>query len=101
MIIDIQKSNKPYKRFVVEMDNNRDKFHFGLKTGRTFIDHGNELLRENYWKRHYANPTEKRLIDNLIPSPSLFSALLLWGVYPDIERNIEHLNRLWRNKYNK
>lgn len=99
MIVDIQKSNRPYKRYMITMDDGRGEFHFGLKTGRAFIDHGNELLRENYWARHYANPTEKRLIDNLIPSSSLFSALLLWGPYSDIESNIEHLNRLWKNKY--
>jgi len=36
-------------------------------------------LRANYWKRHLANRTEDERITNLVPSPALFSAMLLWG----------------------
>lgn len=100
MIIDIQKSNRKYKRFVVRMDDGR-LFHFGLKMGQTYIDHGDESLRKRYWNRHYNNEKEKYLIDNLIPSPALFSSMVLWGRYPDIERNIENLNGLWRQKHKK
>ena len=43
---------------------------------------------------------EKELINNLVPSPSLFSALLLWGKYDNLEDNINYLNSLWENKEN-
>jgi hypothetical protein len=35
---------------------------------------------------HLGNATEYKLITNLIPSPSLFSAYILWGSYTDIEK---------------
>ncbi len=95
MIIDIRKSPVKYKRFRVFMDDGK-YFDFGMDGGSTYIDHHNKLIRKNYWKRHYANPTEKELIDNLVPSPSLFSAYLLWGDDTDIYKNINHLNTLWK-----
>ena len=46
----------------------------------TYIDHHDKTKRANYWKRHLvANRTELHLITNLVPSPELFSAMLLWG----------------------
>jgi hypothetical protein len=39
------------------------------------------MKRDAYWDRHYANATEKKLIDNLVPLPALFSAYLLWEKY--------------------
>ena len=93
------KSPKKHKRFRVIMNNNKH-YDFGLDTGLTYLDHKNNIKKENYWARHYANPTEKKLIDNLVPSPSLFSAYLLWGKYTDINKNIEYLNNLWMQKHN-
>ena len=98
MIIKIEPSPKLFKRYRATMDNGKT-YDFGLHNGKTYIDHHNPVLRENYLKRHYANPTEKRLIDNLVPSPSLFSALLLWGKYKTIKENAEHLNALWEQKH--
>jgi hypothetical protein len=54
---------------------------------------------QHYWARHLGNATEYKLITNLVPSPSLFSAYILWGIYPDIEKNINYLNQLWREKH--
>lgn len=97
MIVSIEKSPLKNKRFRVHL-NNGDKYDFGLKDGQTYIDHKNKKLRENYLKRHYVN--EKKLIDNLIPSPALFSAYLLW-TGPNLEDNIKQLNKLWAIKHNK
>ena len=99
MIINIKKSNKLFKRFQVEMDNNK-KYDFGLKNGRTYIDDRTIEERENYKKRHLANKIEKHLIENLIPSPALFSYYLLWGDSKDLNTNIKHLNNLWKKKHN-
>jgi hypothetical protein len=78
------------------MDDNR-VFDFGLDTGSTYIDHKNKLKRDAYWARHYGNTTEKKLIDKLVPSPALFSAYLLWGPYPNLKKNANYLNKLWKD----
>lgn len=98
MIIKIEKSNVKHKRFKVTMDNGKT-YNFGLDTGSTYIDHKDKTKRENYRKRHLANATEKKLIENLIPSASLFSMILLWGPHTNLEDNIKYLNNLWKNKY--
>jgi len=98
MIVDIQPSPIKHKRFRVTMDNGK-QYDFGLDTGSTYIDHHNKIKRLNYWSRHYSNPIERRLINNLVPSPALFSAYLLWGESTDLNKNINHLNMLWKKKH--
>lgn len=98
MIVKIVESPLKMKRYRVYMDNGKH-WDFGLRGGNTFIDHHNESLRQNYLKRHLANKTEYQLISNLVPSASLFSAYLLWGRYPDLKQNINHLNSLWTMKH--
>jgi hypothetical protein len=93
MIIKIIDSPLKNKRFRVFLDNNK-YYDFGLKNGSTFIDHFDEKKRLNYRKRHYANIKEKYLIDNLIPSASLFSYYLLWGERINLFENIDALNKL-------
>jgi len=96
-VVDLQKSKKSLKRYRVTMADGRT-FDFGSRFGSTYVDHGDTKRRAQYWARHY-NQTEKQLIDNLIVSPSLLSAYLLWGKYTDIYSNIGYLNELWRRKY--
>jgi hypothetical protein len=67
-------------------------YKFGLPGGSTYIDGAGERVRRNYLLRHMANKTEAHLINNLIPSPALFSARLLWGESPDLMKNVEMLN---------
>ena len=95
MIIRIEDSPKVNKRYRVYMDNGKH-YDFGLQGGQTYIDHGDKKIRFNYWKRHIKNHTEQQLIDNLVPSPSLFAAALLWGHSTDIYKNIDYLNEQWR-----
>lgn len=89
-IIKIVDSPRKTKRYRVYLDDGK-YYDFGLKTGKTYIDHKSIHKRENYKKRHYA--MEKHLIDKLIPSPSLFSFYILWGNSSDIKKNIDELNR--------
>lgn len=98
MIIKIEKSPIKNKRFRVYMDNGKH-YDFGFSTGSTFIDHKDPVLKKNYLKRHLANPIERELINNLVPSPALFSAFLLWGKYTDLQKNIDYLNNLWTKKH--
>jgi hypothetical protein len=98
MIIKIEKSPIEHKRFRITMDNNK-KYDFGLDIGETYIDHKDKIKRKNYLLRHLGNVTEKKLIENLIPSPSLFSAYILWGKFDNIDDNIKFLNNLWLIKH--
>ena len=92
-ILEITPSPKPHKRFRIKIQEGEKikQYDFGLDTGQTYIDHKDKAKRSAYWKRHYANKTEKRLIDNFIPSPALFSAFLLWGNSTSLKRNIKDL----------
>lgn len=98
MIVKITNSPKQYKRYRVFLDNDTH-YDFGLKNGSTYIDHKDKVKRENYLKRHLANKTENDLIKNLVPSPSLFSAYLLWGPSTDLQTNINELNKLFKQKH--
>ena len=105
MITDIRPSPLKTKRFratILKHDGTKQRIDFGLKDGVTYIDklpNGTSVRttqeRNNYLKRHLANPIEKKLIENLIPSPSLLSALLLWGKHTSLEKNVDELNKLW------
>jgi hypothetical protein len=58
------------------------------------VDHmtSDERLRANYWKRHLANRTEHERTTNLIPSPALFSAMILWGDSTSLNKIIQNSN---------
>lgn len=88
-------STRQNKRFAITLNENGkiNTYHFGLKNGTTFIDHGDENKREAYLARHMANKKENYLISNLIPSPALFSAKLLWGQSMDIISNLIGLQK--------
>ena len=100
-IVELLPSQLETKRFkiVLKVGDNFYTYNFGAKEGNTFIDHGDDKKRENYRKRHYANKTEKYRIDNLIPSPSLFSWKLLWGDRHDLLDNLVELQREFNAKY--
>lgn len=97
-IVDIIPAVKKNKKYTVIMDDGK-QYSFGYSKSKTYLDEKDIKKKENYWKRHYIG-TEKELIDNLVPSPSLFSAVLLWGKYTNLEDNIKFLNSLWENKKN-
>jgi Family of unknown function (DUF5754) len=96
-IIRIEKSHIKNKRFRVYLDDG-EHYDFGFQFGSTYLDHKNKEKRENYWKRHLGNNEERHLIETLTPSPALFSALLLWGNQPNLKKNIEILNNLFKQK---
>ena len=94
-IVEIQNSPKKDKRYRVVLDDGKF-YDFGLLNGSTYIDHNDDKKRMAYIARHFANRLEKNLIENLIPSPALFSIFLLWGKYKTLEENIHFLNSLFR-----
>jgi len=97
-IVPSKKANKRY-RITIEDDEKLKQYDFGLKDGETYIDHADKAKREAYRKRHYANETEKKLIDALIPSASVFSYYLLWGDKSNITDNIIDLQRRFNKKH--
>ena len=100
MIVMIGNSTKKNKRYQITLGDGR-RFDFGLKDGLTYIDHHDTNKRANYWKRHLGNKQEYNLIINLIPSPALFSAFILWGQSTSIRKNVSILNKLLRQKSKK
>ena len=100
----LQASKKKDKRYVIHIiDGNKVKsYDFGLKNGETFIDHKDEAKRLAYLARHMSpGSKEKELIENLIPSPALFSAVLLWGRQPTLSQNVSDLQKMFTAKYGK
>lgn len=101
MIIKVRASPLANKRFRAEVEthNGIKKIDFGFKTGYTYLDGASLQAKQNYWKRHLGNATEKRLIENLVLSPALLSAYLLWNNTRDLSKNIAHLNKLLSEKH--
>ena len=100
-ILELVCSPKPMKRFRIKIREG-DKvrtFDFGLEGGETYLDHEDKTKRKNYLARHLANKSEKRLIENLIPSPALFSADLLWGKSSDLCENLVDLQKAFNRNY--
>lgn len=61
---------------------------FGLKTGSTYIDHGDETKRKNYLSRHSKNEDWTKI------NPGSASAIILWGESKDIGDNlIQYLDK--------
>ena len=93
MITKVIESPRKNKRYRVILDDGKH-YDFGLSGGQTYIDHHDKIKRANYMKRHLGNKIEKELINNLTPSPSLYSFYLLWGKSTNLHKNIEYLNKL-------
>jgi S-adenosylmethionine:diacylglycerol 3-amino-3-carboxypropyl transferase len=96
-IIAIQPSKIKSKKYRVFLNNGRH-YDFGSKNSQTYLDHKDVDKRRAYIARHYGNIYEKKLIDELKPSPSLFSTFLLWGQWSDLKKNIDYLNNEFREK---
>tara|TARA_R110001632_G_scaffold154191_1_gene272272 strand:- start:9962 stop:10276 length:315 start_codon:yes stop_codon:yes gene_type:complete len=98
-ILELVCSPKPYKRFRIKIQegDKQKHFDFGLKGGETYIDHEDKIKRRNYLARHLANKSEKQLIENNIPSPALFSAVLLWGKNTDLCMNLVDLQKAFNS----
>ena len=92
-IVSIEKSNRKDKKYKVELDDGK-QYHFGLKNSVTYVEGASKQTRDAFLARHLNNPLEKKLIENLIPSPALFSVYLLWNT-DSIDKNVGILNRLF------
>jgi hypothetical protein len=90
-ILKVVKSERKGKKMKAILENGSE-LHFGSDVSQSFVEGATKQTRDNYLRRHLANPIEKRLIQNNVMSPSLLSAMLLWNT-PSLEKNIEILNK--------
>jgi hypothetical protein len=81
--VSLEPSTRKTKRFKIEFSEPKKIFHFGLKNGNTYIDHHDDLKRENYLKRHMVNEDWSE-----VNSGSL-SAFILWGPSSDLRINLK------------
>lgn len=85
--MDIVKSKSKNKRFTA-IFRDGSRVNFGLKGGSTYIDHGDNIKRINYLKRHKVNE------DWTNPKTAgALSAYILWGSSKDINKNIQDYKR--------
>ena len=66
-------STRSTKRFMMVFSNPKQTVHFGSKNGSTFIDHKDDIKRENYIARHSVNENWSYI------NPGSASASILWG----------------------
>jgi len=92
-IVSLEKSNRKDKKYKVIMSDGKE-YHFGLKNAITYVEGATKQKRDAFLARHLNNPLEKKLIENLVPSPALFSVYLLWNTN-DLDENVKILNRLF------
>ena len=92
-IVSLEKSNRKDKKYKVIMNDGKE-YHFGLKNSITYVEGATKQKRDAFLARHLNNPLENKLIENLVPSPALFSTYLLWNTN-DLDENIKILNRLF------
>ena len=95
-ILNVVKSNRKGKKYTAILDTGKE-IHFGSDVSTTYVEGASKEKRANYLKRHLANPVEKHHVENLVMSPALLSAYLLWSG-PSLEKNIEVLNKELRKK---
>jgi len=85
MVFKIVKSNTKNKRFTAIIDGK--KINFGSAVGSTYIDHGDEVKRTNYLKRHKVNEDWDKI------NAGSLSRFILWGDSPDINVNIANYKK--------
>ena len=77
----IRPSSRKDKRFQAIFPD-KSIINFGLKSGNTYIDHGDKKKRENYIKRH-----QVREDFNNPKSAGALSRWILWGDSSNIDKN--------------
>ena len=80
-------SSRKTKRFRIEFSHPKKIIHFGQRGGNTYIDHKDDLKRENYLKRHLANEDWSEV------NAGSLSAFLLWGPSSDLKSNLRYYLR--------
>lgn len=85
MVFKITKSNIKGKRYTAIIGDK--KINFGSAVGSTYIDHGDEVKRTNYLKRHKVNEDWTKV------NAGSLSRFVLWGDSNDINVNISNYKK--------
>lgn len=76
-LLSVEKSTRPEKRLMAtfEVEDGKEKtVHFGLRGGSTYIDHKDDLKKQNYIARHTVNE------DWTVPDKAgTLSRFILWN----------------------
>jgi hypothetical protein len=91
----IEKSTRKGKRFMATYANGK-VVHFGQEGGKTYIDEGDKIKRENYLLRH-----KKRENWNDPFSAGSLSRYLLWGESTNMETNHQAFMKKFPITYQK
>tara|TARA_R110000851_G_scaffold18394_3_gene57857 strand:+ start:10472 stop:10747 length:276 start_codon:yes stop_codon:yes gene_type:complete len=75
--VDLKKSTRKAKKYMVLYNDNW--IHFGSKTGKTFLDHGDSKKQKAWYARHskIKNKDGKNVI-KIKTTPSFWSHQILW-----------------------
>lgn len=84
--MNIVNSKSKNKRFTAVFSDG-SRIDFGLKGGSTYIDHGDNIKRINYIKRHKVNEDWTKI------NAGSLSRYILWGDSKDINKNIQDYKR--------
>lgn len=84
--MNIVNSKSKNKRFTAVFSDG-SRIDFGLKGGSTYIDHGDNIKRINYIKRHKVNEDWTKI------NAGSLSRYVLWGDSKDINKNIQDYKR--------
>lgn len=85
-LIGIEKSNRKFKKFVAKfkIEGKIKLVHFGDNRYEDYTIHKDSKRRDNYLQRH------KKNIEGYFITPGALSGFILWGPYPDIDKNIKN-----------
>ena len=81
--VSLYNSKRKGKKYVITFENPTVVIHFGAKGSSTYLDHRDEVKRENYLRRHAVNENWDEV------NAGSLSAYLLWGPSTDLETNLE------------
>ena len=93
-LIEVKESSRKNKKLMAIYDNG-EKIHFGTNSNFVYNKNKTETDRQNYIKRHSANPLEKKALQKS-RTPATLSMDLLWGESRNLKTNI----RAYKRKYN-
>lgn len=80
--VSLHQSPRKDKKLVIRFQEPTMVIHFGAKGSKTYIDHHDELKRENYLKRHSVNEDWSKV------NAGSLSAYILWGDSTNIDTNL-------------
>ena len=81
--VSLYNSKRKGKKYVITFENPTVVIHFGAKGSSTYLDHHDEVKRENYLRRHAVNENWDEV------NAGSMSRWILWGPSTDLETNLE------------